>query len=115
MKGSLIIISFFIIGTLCGVYHLIPYDFTQSNLSYYALCALMFSVGISVGNDPQTLRNFRSLNPRLIFLPVMTILGTLAGCAVISLFLPHQFFIGLSGCRLRIRLLFIVKHLHNRI
>ena len=31
-------------------------------------------------------RNFRSLNPRLIFLPVMTILGTLAGCAVISLF-----------------------------
>lgn len=56
MKGSLIIISFFIIGTLCGVYHLIPYDFTQSNLSYYALCALMFSVGISVGNDPQTLR-----------------------------------------------------------
>lgn len=109
MKGSLIIISFFIIGTLCGVYHLIPYDFTQSNLSYYALCALMFSVGISVGNDPQTLRNFRSLNPRLIFLPVMTILGTLAGCAVISLFL------GLSGCRLRIRLLFIVKHLHNRI
>lgn len=84
MKGSLIIISFFIIGTLCGVYHLIPYDFTQSNLSYYALCALMFSVGISVGNDPQTLRNFRSLNPRLIFLPVMTILGTLAGCAVYS-------------------------------
>ena len=95
MKGSLIIISFFIIGTLCGVYHLIPYDFTQSNLSYYALCALMFSVGISVGNDPQTLRNFRSLNPRLIFLPVMTILGTLAGCAVISLFLPHR---SLSDC-----------------
>ena len=94
MKGSLIIISFFIIGTLCGVYHLIPYDFTQSNLSYYALCALMFSVGISVGNDPQTLRNFRSLNPRLIFLPVMTILGTLAGCAVISLFSPPS----LSDC-----------------
>ena len=95
MKGSLIIISFFIIGTLCGVYHLIPYDFTQSNLSYYALCALMFSVGISVGNDPQTLRNFRSLNPRLIFLPVMTILGTLSGCAVIILFLPHR---SLSDC-----------------
>ena len=36
MKGSLIIVSFFIIGTLCGVYHLIPYDFTDSKLSYYA-------------------------------------------------------------------------------
>ena len=90
MKGSLIIVGFFVLGALCGVYHLIPYDFTQSKLSFYALCALMFSVGVSVGNDPQTLRNFRSLNPRLIFLPVMTILVTLAGCAVVSLFLSHR-------------------------
>ena len=90
MKGSLIIVGFFVLGALCGVYHLIPYDFTQSKLSFYALCALMFSVGVSVGNDPQTLRNFRSLNPRLIFLPVRTILGTLAGCAVVSLFLSHR-------------------------
>lgn len=90
MKGSLIIVGFFVLGALCGVYHLIPYDFTQSKLSFYALCALMFSVGVSVGNDPQTLRNFRSLSPRLIFLPVMTILGTLAGCAVVSLFLSHR-------------------------
>lgn len=50
----------------------------------------MTSVGISVGNDPQTLRNFRTLNPRLIFLPVMTIVGTLAGTAVISLLLTHR-------------------------
>ena len=78
MKGSLIIVGFFVLGALCGVYHLIPYDFTQSKLSFYALCALMFSVGVSVGNDPQTLRNFRSLNPRLIFLPVMTMCGSIA-------------------------------------
>ena len=38
MKGSLIIVSFFIVGTLCGFFHLIPYDFTDSKLSYYALC-----------------------------------------------------------------------------
>ena len=90
MKGSLIIVSFFIVGTFCGLYHLIPYEFTHSNLSYYALCGLMFCVGISIGNDPNTLKSFRSLNPRLLFLPVMTILGTLAGCAVASLFLPHR-------------------------
>lgn len=76
MKGSLIIVSFFIVGTLCGFYHLIPYDFTDSKLSFYALCGLMFCVGISIGNDPNTLKSFRSLNPRLIFLPIMTILGT---------------------------------------
>lgn len=90
MKGSLIILAFFIAGTLCGVFHLIPYDFSQSRLSFYALCGLMFCVGFGIGNDPKTLKSFRSLNPRLLFLPVMTIAGTLAGCAVASLFLAHR-------------------------
>ena len=100
MKGSLIIVSFFVLGTLCGVFHLIPIDIVvDSKVSFYALCALMFSVGISVGNDPQTLKNFRSLNPRLIFLlmgltqlftGVLTILGTLAGSAAVSLILTHR-------------------------
>lgn len=91
MKGSLIIISFFVLGTLCGIFHLIPVDAVMdSKVSFYALCALMFSVGLSVGNDPQTLKNFRSLNPRLVFLPIMTILGTLAGSAAVSLILTHR-------------------------
>ena len=90
MKGSLIIVSFFLLGTLCGLYDLLPPGFTTDNMSYYALCALMFSVGISIGNDPNTLKSFRSLNPRLVLLPVMTILGTLSGCAVVSLFLGHR-------------------------
>ncbi len=90
MKGSLIIVGFFILGILCGIYQLIPFDVAESDVSFYALGALMFSVGISVGNDPQTLHNFRALNPRLAFLPLMTILGTLAGCAVVSLLLSHR-------------------------
>ena len=87
MKGSLIIVSFFVLGTLFGLYHIIPFDLSQTNVSFYTLCALMFSVGLSIGHDPQTIRNFRSLNPRLVFLPVMTILGTLAGAALASLML----------------------------
>jgi uncharacterized membrane protein YbjE (DUF340 family) len=90
MKGSLIIISFFILGTLCGLFDVLPFQLAETDVSYYALCGLMFCVGISVGNDPQTLQNFRKLNPRLIFLPVMTILGTLAGSAVVSLILSQR-------------------------
>ena len=90
MKGSLIIVGIFVLGTICGVCHLLPFDFAETNMSYFALCALMFSVGLSVGNDPQTLKNFRSLNPRLVFLPIMTILGTLAGSAAVSLILTHR-------------------------
>lgn len=115
MKGSLIIVSFFIIGTLCGFYHLIPYDFTDSKLSYYALCGLMFCVGISIGNDPNTLKSFRSLNPRLMFLPVMTILGTLAGCAVAGIFMSQKNLFRLYGSGSRIWLLFPLQYIHHRI
>lgn len=90
MKGSLVIVSFFILGAFVGLYNLIPYDFTESKLSYYALCGLMFLVGFSVGNDSKTLKRFRSINPRLILLPVVTILGTLAGTALVSILLSHR-------------------------
>lgn len=87
MKGSLIIVSFFVAGILCGVLGWIPWDLTESRVSYWALCALMFCVGLSVGGDPESLRSFRKLDPRLALLPMMTIVGTLAGCAVVGLFM----------------------------
>lgn len=90
MRGSLIIVGFFILGCICGVSHLLPMKIEETEISFYTLCALMFSVGVSIGNDPQTLKNFRALNPRLVLLPVMTILGTLAGSAVVSLVLHHR-------------------------
>lgn len=90
MKGSLIIIGFFVLGTLCGVFHWLPFDVGETNVSFYALCGLMFSVGLSIGNDPQTLKNFRVLNPRLVLLPVATILGTLSAAALASFLLPHR-------------------------
>lgn len=89
LKGSLIIVGFFVLGMLGSLFQLLPAQ-PDSQVSFYALCALMTSVGISVGNDPQTLKNFRSLNPRLVFLPVMTIVGTLAGTAAVSLLLTHR-------------------------
>ena len=94
MKNSLIISGFFASGTLCGLFQLIPSACPTGELSFYALCALMLCVGISIGNEPQSLRSFRSLNPRLFLLPLMTISGTLTGCAITGLFLP-----GRSLCR----------------
>lgn len=90
MKGSLIIVGFFVLGALVGLFELIPFNIADTDICFYTLCALMFCVGLGIGNDPQTIRNFRSLNPRLVFLPVMTILGTLAGAALASLVLTHR-------------------------
>jgi len=88
MKGSIIIVSFFIAGVILGTFKIVPPEFSNLELSYFALCALMFCVGVSIGKDPNALQNFKSLNPGIIFLPLMTIIGTLAGAAVISFVLP---------------------------
>ena len=90
MKGSLIIVGFFALGCLCGVWGVFPWDVAQTDISFYALCGLMFSVGLSIGNDPQTLKNFRALNPRLVLLPVATIVGTLSAVACVGCLLPHR-------------------------
>ena len=90
MKGSLIIVSFFVLGIIVGLCDVIPAGFLDSDVSYYALCCLMFCVGISIGCDTSVLKSFKEVNPRLMMLPVMTILGTLAGCAAVSILLGHR-------------------------
>ena len=90
MKGSLIIVGFFLLGCLAGYFQLLPAAVASSDIRFYALCALMCSVGLSIGSDPQTLQNFRWLNPRLAFLPLMTIAGTLAAMWCVSWLLPHR-------------------------
>ena len=88
MKGSLIIIAFFALGIAVG---LIPnFSSLIPNFSFLILCALMFCVGVSIGSDTNTLKSFRSVNPRLMILPVMTVFGTLAGTAAASALLPHR-------------------------
>ena len=88
MKGSVIIVGFFVVGIACGVMNWLPQ--LPENLSYLTLCALMFCVGITVGNNTTMLKSFTRLDPRLMLLPLMTIFGTLAGTAVAALGLPHR-------------------------
>jgi Predicted membrane protein len=95
MKGSLTIVGFFILGIIVSHYNLLPDSIIHADISFYALCGLMFFVGISIGSDTSTLKNFRQLNVRYALLPLMTILGTLAGCIIASLFLSNR---SISDC-----------------
>ncbi len=88
MKGSLIIVAFFVLGIACGVMNWLPQ--LPDNVSFFTLCALMFCVGITVGNNTAMLKSFIRLDRRLLLLPLMTIVGTLAGTAVAALGLPHR-------------------------
>lgn len=95
MKGSLIIVGFFVVGIICGWCFDVPSQLTDGDVSFYALCVLMFCVGVSIGSDTAVLKSFRKVNPRLMLLPLCTIAGTLAGCAAASCLLGGR---QLSDC-----------------
>ena len=93
MKGSIIIIAFFALGIAVGLlFSTCNLQFSIFNLHFstFTLYALMFCVGISIGSDTKTLKSFKDVNPRLMILPVMTVVGTLAGTAAASALLPHR-------------------------
>lgn len=90
MKGSIIIVSFFILGAILGYFNLIPLSLLESDASFYVLCGLMFFVGLSIGSDSKTLKSFKRINPVYYLLPLYTIIGTLGSCAIISLMLPER-------------------------
>lgn len=116
MKGSLIIVGWFVVGVVCGLNGWLPALPQDVDISFIALCLLMTCVGISIGNDPETIKKFRSLNPRLALLPLMTIFGTLAGAVVAGLLLPrigigHSLAIGAGFGYYSLSSIFITQYL----
>lgn len=90
MRGSLIIVGFFVLGIVCGVMHWLPDLNAWGNVSFWTLCALLFCVGVTVGNNTALLKSFRQLDPRLMLLPLMTIVGTLSATAIAAMALPGR-------------------------
>lgn len=87
MKGSLTIILFFIIGVLMSQYGFTPNYLLEQDYSEYVLCALMFFVGVSIGCDTQIVSSVRSQGFKILLLPFGTIIGTLVGVAIASVFI----------------------------
>lgn len=95
MKGSLIVVGFFVLGVCLGRQDLVPALLMDSRVTFAALCCLLFCVGMSIGSNDNIVSEFRSLNPRLALLPVATILGSFSGSLVAWLFLQYR---GVTDC-----------------
>lgn len=87
MKGSLIILGFFSLGVLIGVYNLAPTFLVETDYSQYALYVLMFLVGIGIGSDSKAFQAIKSMNFKILLIPLTTIIGTAIGIAFVIPFL----------------------------
>ena len=87
MKGSLILVSFFVVGILIGYADLLPTNIKPDNYTMYILYGLVTFVGISIGADKQIKQIMKTLRPKLLLIPLSTIVGTLSFSALASLFI----------------------------
>lgn len=85
MKDNIFLVVIFLSGVVVGRIDIFQNVFVSFSYATCLLYALMFVVGISIGNDVKTLRGFRKLSSRVILLPFLTIFGTLFGGLIASL------------------------------
>ncbi|MGE8378046.1 MAG: lysine exporter LysO family protein [Sphingobacterium sp.] len=87
MKGSLIILAFFIVGVFVGFKGIIPAELLKEEWNTYVLYALMLLVGVTIGYDRELLVSLRKVNLSIVLVPLATIIGTLLGTFTISFFI----------------------------
>ncbi|MDO5035423.1 MAG: lysine exporter LysO family protein [Porphyromonas sp.] len=96
MKDTLLLAGIFALGIIFGRFDLLPIDLAESNITLYLLYMLMFCVGLSVGSDSKMFESFRSLPKRLLFLPILTMIGTILGGALAAAVLVKPLFATLT-------------------
>ncbi|OBQ45904.1 lysine exporter LysO family protein [Halodesulfovibrio spirochaetisodalis] len=99
MKGSLIILSFFIAGCLVGHMESVPSWLLNDALSTYTLYALLFLVGMSIGFDSHCWQILRQLHLKVLLVPTAIVIGTAAGsvaawCLIADMPLRDVFAVG---------------------
>lgn len=115
MKGSIIIVSFFVAGVLLGRLVDVPALLAAEEPTLYALYVLMFLVGISIGSDKKALEALKHQNFKIILVPLATIIGTLVGLGFNQPRSKRQKPHRLSRSRLRIRILFPFDYFYHSI
>ena len=100
MKGSLIILGFFVAGCLMGRLNILPEWVADDTLATYSLYTLLFLVGMSIGFDTRCWRVLREMHLKVLLVPICIIIGTFCGAAAASLLLgdmPLQHALGVGA------------------
>lgn len=85
MKGSLIVLAIFLLGMVLAYLGVLPHQMEEYDLSTASLYFLMFMVGVSIGVDEQAINILKSVNYKIVLVPIGIVVGTTLGSLLISL------------------------------
>lgn len=85
--GGFIVVAFFALGCVCGWLGFLPDALSDGDFSMYVLYLLMIQVGISIGSDKRLKEILAGIRPKLLLLPLGTIVGTLLFVSVVGVVL----------------------------
>lgn len=77
-----------ITGIILGLFFKTPLILNYiDTLISLGLCLLLFFVGIDIGNNDEVFKHLKNINKKVLLLPIVTIIGSLIGGAIVSLIL----------------------------
>ncbi|MGY0395613.1 MULTISPECIES: lysine exporter LysO family protein [unclassified Fusobacterium] len=77
-----------IIGVIGGLFFKNTYILENVDfLISFGLCLLLFFVGIDIGNNDEVFKHLQNISKKILFLPFITIIGSLIGGAIASYFI----------------------------
>ena len=86
MKGSIVVVAFFLLGIVLGLSGVADADGKSVSLTSYVLYALLLCVGMTIGEDGGFFSRVKGLDRKLMLLPLMTACGTFLGVAAVWAF-----------------------------
>lgn len=89
MKGAWFILLCFAVGVGVGYGHWWPAVWPLADVTLYALYALLFLVGVSIGSSQDALKLWSQVNWKIVLVPLGIVVGSLAGAGLTAVFLPH--------------------------
>lgn len=85
MKGSLIVLAIFLLGMVLAYLGVLPQQMEEYDLSTTSLYFLMFMVGVSIGVDEHAISILKSVNYKIVLVPIGIVAGTILGSLLVSI------------------------------
>ncbi len=89
MKGSLIALTIFVAGLICGKAGLVPALFLHPNIPLYVLFVMVLFVGVGLGFSTDCWDILRRMHLRILLVPVACLIGTYLGVLAVAPLLPE--------------------------